>query len=165
MTQEPTATQIVVVLAALAIPLAWGFTHDGLARIVALMLWLPCGLFVYRAAFFDIPLDAPLILRLRLAGLHAGFDPLTIVWPLLVLLIAGIYELTIAPCRRREAIAAQTRRSAVTYGTNSRYKHCLGCARLIPLSVSTCPHCDYLYSPRAMAAASALSEPRKHPAA
>jgi hypothetical protein len=98
-----TGTQAAIIAVAAIVPLVWAFTHHGLTRIITLMLWLPWVLFVGRVIYRNPSPTAPLELRLRWATVDLFGDPMTIAWPVFVLLTFGLIRLFTAPRRRREA--------------------------------------------------------------
>jgi len=106
----PTVTQLVIIAVALIAPPVWAFTHHGGTRKTMLLLWGPLFLFVTRVVYLNPSPTAPLESRVDWAFYDLGMDPLTILWPVFVLLIYFLIWLFTAPRRRREArsvVAAQ----------------------------------------------------------
>ena len=82
-----TSVQIFLSFAALIVPLVWAFTHHGSARVFGLMVSVPLYLFVVHG--------------FSLVDLLT--NPLSVVWPVCVLVVYALIRLFTWPRRRREA--------------------------------------------------------------
>jgi hypothetical protein len=86
-TEDPTWTQLIIIVVAATVPLVYAFTHHGRARENTLALWLPFWLFVTRVTYYAPAWANSLEERVRWATVTLLSDPLTIGWPLFVWLI------------------------------------------------------------------------------
>jgi hypothetical protein len=98
----PTIEQMFIIGVALLVPLVWAFTHHGNTRILTLVLTVPFWLFVSRVVYLTPSPNAPLEVRLNWAWYDLLTDPLTVAWPVFVLLTFGLIKLFTWPRRRRE---------------------------------------------------------------
>ena len=134
---EPTVEQTWIIAVAAIVPLVWAFTHHGNTRKTTLMLWLPWVLFVARATYMNSRPTAPLEWRLKTAAITALMDPMTIAWPVFVLLTFGLIRLFTAPRRRREANALK-----------DMHAGCPRCGAAAVPGAPYCPQCGYGLAPR-----------------
>jgi hypothetical protein len=99
---------------------------------LTLMLWLPLWLFVARVVYMNPRPTAPLDVRLKWALAGLLMDPMTIAWPVFVLLTFGLIRLFTAPRRRRQAKA----RKELTAG-------CPQCGAPTSPGTRYCSQCGY----------------------
>jgi hypothetical protein len=121
---EPTAVQMLIIAVAAVARLVWAFTHHGSTRMTALIVWMPLWLVVARVVYLTSSPTAPLVRRIELAAISALMDPLTIAWPVFVLVIFGLIRLFTAPRRRREANARQAATRADLVVADARRPAC-----------------------------------------
>lgn len=166
---EPIGVQLLLIGVAGILPLVWAFKHHGRTRMLTLIIWIPLWLFVVRVFYFYSSPGIPLEVRVRWALSALGADPLSLAWPLFVLLIYGLIWLFTMPRRRREANAqtAAAIRATPNGSIGARaqpavpvstlpplwkeekpaepepLKRCFGCNRRVPVSATNCPYCRY----------------------
>lgn len=117
---DPTTEQMLIIGVAFIAPLVWAFKHHGAMRGFTLMLWLPLWLFVARVVYLTPMPTATLEWRIRWAVLDLIGDPLTIAWPLFVIVIYGLIRLFTFPRRRREARAQTSPQAPKIVGRGAR---------------------------------------------
>lgn len=167
---DVTNEQFIAVLVAVIAPLVWAFTHHGRTRMITLMLWAPLWLFIARIIYMNPLTGAPVELRLRYALRTLLIDPLTIAWPVFVLLVYGLIWLFTMPRRRREAkaqaaawlppptvSASTTAQPAVPVSTlpplwreekpsePEPFKRCDRCGYWGLASATSCPGCHHVF--------------------
>jgi len=104
---------MIIIVAAIIVPLVWAFTHHGNDRVLTLMLWMPFWLFVARVVYLTPSPDAPLEMRLNWAWVDLLTDPLTLAWPTVVILTYALIKLFTWPSRRGKAKAARAELAVV----------------------------------------------------